>query len=201
MQFNSTTQCDKKIVLQDYIDAADYLGIEPTTIHAVDEVESGGSGFLPDGKIKILFEGHIFHRYTKGIYDQDYPTLSYPIWTKQYYALGTIQSKGDGELERLHQASALDRHAALMSASYGRFQVMGFNHKVCGYDNVEDFVNAMMGDETIHLAAFISYIQHNKLVDSLKNHDWAHLAIRYNGAQYAKNSYDVRLEQAYNKYK
>ena len=34
--------------------------LEPAAIKAVVVVESGGNGFISDGKPKLLFEGHIF---------------------------------------------------------------------------------------------------------------------------------------------
>src|SRR5690606_11763897 len=46
----------------DIIRAAQALGVEPAAIRAVTEVESRGSGFLPDGRPVILFERHIMRR-------------------------------------------------------------------------------------------------------------------------------------------
>ncbi|PCR16417.1 hypothetical protein CQA65_30210, partial [Klebsiella pneumoniae] len=40
---------------------------------------------------------------------------------------------GDAELERLHGAIAIDKDCAYESASYGLFQIMGFNCVICGY--------------------------------------------------------------------
>ena len=36
------------------------LGVESCVLCAVIAVESFGSGFLPDDRVKILFEGHVF---------------------------------------------------------------------------------------------------------------------------------------------
>ena len=36
--------------------------IEVAAIKAVYEVETKNGGFLPDGRLKILFEGHVFWR-------------------------------------------------------------------------------------------------------------------------------------------
>ncbi|MDR2077148.1 MAG: N-acetylmuramidase family protein [Desulfovibrio sp.] len=52
----------KKFTFDDIASAAATLGLEPCAVKAVVEVESGGSGFLPDGRVKILFEGHVFFR-------------------------------------------------------------------------------------------------------------------------------------------
>src|ERR671917_272606 len=55
-------------------------------------VESNGSGFLKDGRPRILFEGHIFWKQLtdKGIppgpYVKGNEDILYPKWTKQYYS-------------------------------------------------------------------------------------------------------------------
>lgn len=202
MSFITTTLDEPLLVPDDYIDAAQYLEVEPAAIHAVDDVESSGSGFLPDGKIKILFEGHIFHRYTKGKFSNDHSNadISYPTWTTKYYTKGNSQQRGDGELDRLSRAAKLDKRAALMSASYGRFQVMGFNFAICGYQDVETFFNEMQDDETKHLEAFIGYVEHANLVKPLQNLNWAAFAKGYNGPMYIKNAYDTKLKAAYEKW-
>jgi hypothetical protein len=40
------------------------LNCEVAVVEAVCDVESGGGGFLPDGRPKILFEAHAFHNAT-----------------------------------------------------------------------------------------------------------------------------------------
>lgn len=105
---------------KDYQQAADLLGVELATIKAVAEVESKGSGFLKSGEPVILFEGHIFHRLTNGKYSTpENADISYPKWTTKYY--------NKNQHKRLQKAVELDRNAALQSASWGKFQIMGFN--------------------------------------------------------------------------
>jgi hypothetical protein len=198
--FVSTTNAEPYLVDDDYADASIYLGCEEAAIRAVDEVESGGSGFLPDGKIKVLFEGHIFYRYTKGKFATSNPDICYQTWTTKFYSKGDTQTRGNGELDRLQRAIKLDRKAALMSASYGRFQVMGFNFATCGYKDVEAFFADMQADETKHLEAFINYVVQNRLDDDLIHLDWAGFAKGYNGPQYTKNAYDTKLKSAYDKW-
>src|SRR6267142_882387 len=103
------------------------LGVEPAAIHAVCDVESAGSGFLPDKRPVILFESHSFHTLTEGAYDDSDPGISTPSWVRNYGAGGAHQ------YDRLLEAVTLDRRAALQSASWGRFQVMGSNYSVCGF--------------------------------------------------------------------
>ena len=105
------------------------LGVDEPTLKAVAAVESNGSGFVPpdDEEPKVLFEGHAFHRLTQGRYTAAHPTLSHKTWTKKNYA-GSLKKEWD----RLGRARALDRDAANQSASWGAFQIMGFNYGLCG---------------------------------------------------------------------
>ena len=74
---------------------------------------------------------------------------------------------------------------------------MGFNFKACGYNNVEDYVNAMYVSEGKHLEAFGGFIKSVNLVRHLVTKDWAAFAKGYNGPAYAQNKYDTKLAAAY----
>ena len=186
---------DKLLTEEDYEEAAARLGCEVAAIKAVAEVESSGGGFNSDGSPKILFEGHIFSKYTNGRYDKSNPTISYTKWTKAYYRKNNID-----EHKRLQQAIELDRNAALMATSWGKFQIMGFNYKACGFDDLQKFINAMFRSEGDQLLAFCGFILTNKLDDELRELRWADFARRYNGPAYAENKYDVKLARAYEKF-
>ena len=181
---------------QDFQLAATRLNVEVAAIKAVCEVEAPRGGFNPDGTPVTLFEAHQFFKYTKGRFAQSHPTLCVPKWTRGLY--GTTWQL---EQQRLQQAMALDHDAALMSASWGKFQVMGFNFATIGYTSVQEFVNLMYISEGEHLEAFCGYVEHNGLKDELQRHDWAGFAKGYNGAEFWKNSYDTKLATAYAKYK
>lgn len=177
---------------RDYVDAAQALGCEVAAIKAVALVESSGSGMLPSGEPKILFEAHHFSRLTQGKYDVTHPRISSPTWNKKLY------SGGAAEHFRLQQASKLDRKAALMSASWGMFQIMGFNWKACGYGNLQQFINAMYSGAAGQLKAFVGFIKSNPtLLNAIQKKKWKAFAKAYNGPGYAANSYDVKIEQAY----
>jgi hypothetical protein len=185
-----------RLTEQDFADAAAFLSCEVAAVHAVAEVESGAQGgFAPNDFPTTLFEGHIFHRYTKGAYDRSHQTLSYPKWTTQYYGHGYVE-----EQARLTAAAKLDRTAALMSASWGRFQIMGFNFPVVGCTSVQQFVTLMCRSEREQGALFVKYIVHEGLVDELQQARWADFARYYNGPLYTKNQYDVKLQAAYVKW-
>jgi hypothetical protein len=177
-----------------YQEAADDLGCDVAAVKAVAEVESAGAGFLASGRVKILLEGHVFHKLTKGKYDSSHPTISYPKWTKQFY-IG-----GEGEYRRFNEAFALDPNAAMKACSWGKFQIMGYNFSACGFDSVAEYVDAMKESEDEHLEAFIDYCKSDGLAKYLKSHSWAAFAKAYNGPGYQRNEYDKRLQAAYKKH-
>ncbi|HEY6332794.1 MAG TPA: N-acetylmuramidase domain-containing protein, partial [Blastocatellia bacterium] len=59
----------------DFEDAAHALGCDVEAVHAVADVETQGSGFLPDGRAVILFESHTFGEKTGHQYDASHPNL------------------------------------------------------------------------------------------------------------------------------
>ena len=48
------------ITEQEFKEAADLIGCDIPAIKAVFDTEAAGAGFLRDGRVKILFEGHRF---------------------------------------------------------------------------------------------------------------------------------------------
>lgn len=187
---------------KDIIDFAQKFDLEVAAVKAVQEVESRGRGFLLNGKPIILFEGHVFWRELKKIgldpkeLREGNEDILYPRWTKEFY------KGGEAEYERLDKAKNIKpgravTEAALASASWGMYQIMGNNFKACGFDSVTKFVNAMKKSEKQQLIAFGHFIKSNRLLRHLKNKDWAKFARGYNGPGYKKNKYDTKLANAY----
>ena len=175
----------------DYEAAALTLGCEVAAIRAVADVEAGGAGFKDD-RPKILFEGHIFYRYTNGHFAQQRPDLCYKVWTKKFYAHDQA-----GEWQRFEAAKLLDAKAAVLATSWGKFQIMGFNYKPAGFLTPDLFVAAMSAGEPEQLKAFIAFLQSTGLDKPLAAKDWAAFAKGYNGSKYADNRYDSKLAEAY----
>ena len=186
----------KKLDQDDFAKAASALGVPVAAIRAVTDVESKGSGFLPDGRPVILFERHVMYRQmdklgldAKGL-EIRFPTLvnSRPGGYKG----------GAAEHDRLGVAATFNRQSALESCSWGLFQIMGFHWKLLGYASVQDFVNAMYRSEGDQLDAFVRFIKANpNLLRALKAQDWEAFAAGYNGPQYRTNQYHTKLAAAY----
>ena len=172
----------------DFERAAKAIGCTVAAVRAVNQVESRG-GFFADGRPKILYERHIFHRLTAGKFSAAHPDISNKA-PRGYIG-------GPAEYGRLARAIALDRKAALQSASWGAFQIMGFNFKLAGFANVEDFVKAMVSGQGAQLDAFVAFVRKNNLDDELVRLDWAGFARGYNGQGFRENKYDEKLADAY----
>lgn len=192
----------RKLTEDDYARAAKMLNVPVAAVKAVKEVESGRtSGFSAPEAPVILFEGHIFWKQLKaqGIdpnkYVRNYNDIVYQSWTTKFYKSGLA------EYNRLTRAQSINNTAALCSASWGLFQIMGFNYNLCGCADVLEFVKKMMESEGSQLDLFVKFILANKWDSYLRKQDWAGFARRYNGPQYAQNKYDKKLLAAYNKYK
>lgn len=184
---------NEKVSEQTWTELAASLGVEAPALKAVAEVESAGSGFLPNSsRPKVLFEGHVFHRLTGGVFASDYPNLSYAKWDRSKYS-GSLA----GEWERLNGASQLNRPAALQSASWGMFQIMGFNYAYCGCADVEAFVALQHAGVDQQVECFARFIARPPFLPALKKKDWEKFAAAYNGPGHAKNNYVEKLEKAY----
>ena len=175
---------------------AGYLGCELAVLRAVMQVESNGKAFHSDGRPIILNEPHVFYRELRAgpLRDQAVSAgLAYKKWKTKPY----LKTQAE-RYAWLDQAVAIDRSAALRSCSWGLGQVMGFNHRTCGFDSAEAFVKAMMHSEAAQLFVIARFIVGNKLQKHLRNKDWAQFAKGYNGSGYATHGYHTRLAQAYN---
>src|SRR5215475_2182058 len=111
----------------DYQKAAETLGVGVEMVKAFAEVESHGETHWKDGRVPILFEAQWFSNFTNHQYDASHPGISSRTWNRSLY------KGGYAEYERLAEAKALNNEAALKSASWGAFQIMGFHHSHLGY--------------------------------------------------------------------
>lgn len=177
----------------DFENAARQLNCEPAALMAIASVETDGNGFLLDGRPTILFEAKTFHRLTNGAFDATYPNLSSPVWDRALYG-----KSGAHQYDRLIAARLLNDEAALKATSWGAFQIMGENYRLCAFLSVYDFVEAMNKDEDAHLMAFTAFLRSNPTMHTaLLQKNWSAFARAYNGPSYMDNQYDSKLAAAY----
>ena len=190
----------KKLDQDDFAKAASALGVPVAAIRAVTEVESKGSGFLPDGRPVILFERHIMRRQLEKMGRKDLADLQAKFPSIVNRQTGGYKG-GAAEHERLGVAATINRQCALESCSWGLFQVLGVHWKLLGYASIQDFVNAMYRNEAGHLDCFVRFIKANpNLLRAIRAQDWAAFAAGYNGPAYVKNAYHTKLATAFAKH-
>src|SRR5215469_13211894 len=149
---------------------ANNLNVSAPEIWTIMAVETSGCGYLPDRRPQILFERHIFHKLTKGQYDDG--DISDPT-------PGGYGPRGAAQYDRLARAIDKDRGAALQSASWGLGQIMGMNFGNAGFANVEDMVAAMVDSEDQQLLAMGNFLTKTGLAAALQAHNWAGFARGY----------------------
>jgi hypothetical protein len=179
----------------DVIIAADRLQCTTAHIRMIRKVESGGKSFDDRGRPVILFEPHVFHKRTAGKYSPS--TFSYKNWRTLPYPVGY-----DARWAQMEAAAAKDETAALESASWGLFQIMGYHWKALGYESVQAFAAALTASEGDHLDAMVRFIEANGLADELRAcragqpESCRGFAKGYNGGGYATNRYHIKLAEA-----
>jgi hypothetical protein len=177
-----------------YLQAASALNVEVAAIQAVAEVETSGHAFDNQGRPTILFERHYFHRLTQGAFDATHGSIS------QASAGG--YGKFSEQYGKLEEAWHLAPDAALRSASWGRFQIMGDNFRAAGFDSASAMVLAHTRAEFEHLKAFVHFVLSNKgMPPALRAKDWNTFARAYNGKGYKANDYDGKMQRAYERIK
>ncbi len=174
----------------DFETAARDLQCEVAAIRAVADTEAKDSPWDFYGRPVILFERHKFAGHTGGRFSGTHPDLS-----QTRYGGWGLPGK---QYERLRRAAMLDETAALKSASWGLFQILGENYRTAGYATVAAFVTGMMQSRVNHLRAFVAFVGANSgLKRAIQQKDWADFARRYNGKDYRKNDYDGKMSRAY----
>lgn len=201
--------CSKLLGNSHLVAAAKRLGVDLASIYAVNEVESTGSGFLVNGKPKILFERHVMHRLLATPRHKGDDAAALKAHADQLAILhpALVNPKAGGyaggtaEHQRLANAKLIDALCAPEACSWGAFQIMGYHCQRLGYVSLDDFLTRMATSEAEQFEAFVRYIEAEPaLHKALKAKKWAEFAKLYNGPAYARNLYDVKLERAYERH-
>lgn len=193
----------QRLTEKDYQEVAKTLGVETAAIKAVVDIEAGPAhqGFFAAGKPIVNFDLTIFRQYAKrnGInlskYSKSHSVVFNRPDAKRY---GSTQA---GQQERLRVARTIDNRTGIEGAFWGMFQIGGFNWKLCGCSDINDFVEKMSKSERSQLDLFAVFIKNMGLDKSLRNKDWATFSRIYNGPSYASRGYHTRMAAAYARHK
>lgn len=162
---------------------ADELGCHPADLEAIAEIESGGFGWYSDGRIKILFEKHWFYRLVEPAVRATALRrgLARKFWVSPSKGGYRDQKTPDERYAILANAIDLDREAAFSSVSIGRFQIMGFNYKICGFVSASAMWMKFLDSERHQLRAFTNFLKSKGLVPAIRRRDFAKVEKGYNG--------------------
>lgn len=159
------------------------LDCPPAAIRALAIVESAEKP-LVDGRPVIRFEAHKWRQFRRARGDAlVFDRARNPSRQPERWA----------QFEAMH---AIDPAAAILSHSWGAFQIMGFNHRMCGYESPDAFASAMH-DVSKQVRALVAFVRaQSRLHEGLKARDARLVAYHYNGPQYRRNSYHEKWESA-----
>lgn len=180
---------------EDFNIVAQELGVEVAAIKAVVEIEAGKTmhGFSAPGIPVINFDQKMYNIYApKAVNKAGVTGESVPAGLTGY---------AKKEWTLLINARKKNAEGALMGTFWGMFQIGGFNYKLCGCKDVNEFVKVMSQSEFSQLELFAKFITNTGMLDDLKNKNWAAFSRKYNGASYARRGYHTRMAAAYKKFK
>jgi len=193
--------------VHDFVEKHD---IEYAITKAIANVETKSSGFYK-GKPSILFERHVFYRNLKknginpdAVLAEHGRGLVYP----KPYTNGRREEDRYGSYDnqwvRFNKAKAINEDAAIAAISMGKFQVLGENWKMLGYDSPKDFF-ASNHTEDGQIDAFLRYISKRKgMIEALKAKDFKKIKILYNGKMMKdadRNGVDDYVDKLVKEYK
>lgn len=175
---------------EDFDQAAAAMNVPRHMLRAVASVESRGQAYGDDGRCIIAYEPHVFQRLTGGAFDK-YKTISQryvlPWKAPSDHVYHMDQSQ---RWDALIFAAGFDFISAVQSASWGLFQIMGFNHKLCGYGDIRNFLEDMYAGEEMQMRMWLRFLEAWDCVEPLRREDPLAFALRYNAG---KNWRDERI--------
>jgi hypothetical protein len=174
----------KTDLLPHYQRLAKDLDVTPAAIRAFAVVESDEKPFTPNGAPVVRFEaGH---------------------WKKHRIAERVALSFDkapnardlDARWEQFKRMRAVNETAAIMSHSFGLFQIMGFNHRLCMCHDAATFLSEVMTLEG-QLKMFKRFmVSSPALLSAVRRNQPEKVGFHFNGPQYKRNKYDVKWAAA-----
>jgi len=163
------------------------LNVSYVNVLAFALTESNGVGHEKNGVLKALFERHKFFEKVNGKYAESHPDI---CSSKMGGYKGGLK-----EYDRIERACALDENAALESTSWGFFQILGENYKICGYYSVNEMIEDFRQGADNQLKAFAKFCRFKKIDDDLRQGNVGNALRKYNGKRYKEMGYDRKYAE------
>lgn len=196
------------ITNQYYEEIAQELNVDVNSIKAFAQVESGGTGFLPCGIPKILYERHVLYRNSRRR-DNPLNTQNRELSSSSAYILRPNAS-----------TQAIDKYSADLGSwarfvrayekgwtlnevscgvSWGAFQVLGENYRDMRLETAVKIADMSFKGEKEHLNIFLMFAKVKPgLLPALRRRDWESVARIYNGSTNVA-VYAPRFRSAYDR--
>lgn len=184
-----TNTCAAAVTDAEIETLATRLGCTAKQLKAMAKVESGGSAYDKQGRPKILFERHLFHRHAL----KDHPPSAWNNPNPGGY--------NEDSWEKLTRAACQEVDAAFGAVSWGKFQVLGMHWRGLGYPSPLEMAYSTVTGEAAHYEMLARYIERFNLKAALAKlstnpADNVALARGYNGPQFKRFRYDEKLAEA-----
>lgn len=177
--------------------SADEIGVEVNKLLAFMLTETNGQVYaVVNGKNEplIRWEGHYFYKLIKASLRQR--AVEMKLASPKVGGIPNPAGQ-EGRWALLNKGKSLDISAAISSVSWGIGQVMGAHWQWLGYSSAQDFENKVRSGFVGQLTAMTLFLDRSGIIPHLKRGDWSAVARIYNGKDYAKNKYDVKMRDHY----
>jgi hypothetical protein len=145
----------------------------------------------------IRFENHLFYqnwgKQNQARFDQHFTFSRERSWEGHTWRADANQPFQEfhgnqaREWQVLNFAASLDDSAAKLSISMGLPQIMGFNHRRIGYNNVQEMFLAFQADERSQLLGLFDFIKADAaMLQALRDNHYVNFASGYNGSGQAQ---------------
>jgi hypothetical protein len=170
----------------DYARAEAELAVRAAWPKAIAQIESLQRPFADNGRPVVRIEAAYYRRYAYS-----------PKAAGEIRAIKTLNPADQaGRWDNFDWLYSVDPVATVKACSFGAFQIMGFNHELCGFKDPLTFYEAMRMGAGAQTMGFVEFVRASpQLHAGMKARDPVAVALHYNGSAYARNRYDVHLRQ------
>jgi len=173
----------ERLATMDFRRVAEESGIEPWKLHGMADIEARRGGFAANGRSISVPELHKFSQFTFRAYDKTHPDLSIEKWIhpSKVKPGHPYRLDNEGRWDILARQAALDFDAAIRAASWGAFQIMGFNYRKLGFDAPMELVRYVYRGERAQLELAVRYLIVDGGFEPLLKNDYVSAAVVQNG--------------------
>ena len=160
--------------------------IDPNLLLALIKVESSGNCFDSSNYPTLRFECHKFNE--RNLDEK----VNCDIGDKGFSEVSSQTNKN-----AFQNARKIDENNAILSTSFGCYQILGENYEKVGYSSPLSFLEDIEKSEEKQTEIFLKFIENTPgLIFAISQKDFDRIALLYNGPSNTKE-YSEKLENAY----